>query len=193
MTTLRVDVIDSSTPLLAVRRLVEALGGVGAWEPISREAFGQRTKHIAASTTGAGVEAMASIARDLKQLWPPELIVVIDRHHHLDEASWSVVRAVATTLQAAPKGRRLVLTGRQPSVGTNALQLELGPLDTTDVREIVIDASDQPLSDADLDAIVAAAGWIAIACSRSWPGSARDPTFRHLGGAGCQPNRPAPR
>ncbi len=48
VTTLQVDVIDSSTPLLAVRRLVEALGGVGAWESISLEAFGRRTKHIAA-------------------------------------------------------------------------------------------------------------------------------------------------
>ena len=48
VTTLRVDVIDSSTPLLAARRLVEALGGVGAWESISLEAFGRRTKHIAA-------------------------------------------------------------------------------------------------------------------------------------------------
>ena len=64
-TTLRVNVVDSSTPLLAVRRLAEALGGVGAWESISLAAFGRRTKHIAATTAGAGVEAMASIASDL--------------------------------------------------------------------------------------------------------------------------------
>ncbi len=183
VTTLRVDVIDSSTPLLAVRRLVEALGGVGAWESISLQAFGRRTKHIAATTTGAGVEAIASIARDLAQLWPPELIVVIDGHHHLDEASWSVVRAVATTLQATPQGRRLVMTGRQPSVGTNALQLELGPLDATDVRKVVIDASDRPLSDADLDAIVdAAAGspLLAQGLARLGPRSDLPPTLEAL-------------
>lgn len=183
VTTLRVDVIDSSTPLLAARRLVEALGGVGAWESISLDAFGRRTKHIAATTIEAGVEAIASIASRIARLWPPELIVVIDGHHHLDEASWSVIRAVATELQATPQGRRLVMTGRQASVGTSALQLELGPLDSTDVRDVVIDASDRPLSDADLNAIVRAAAGsplLAQGLARLGPRSVLPPTLEAL-------------
>jgi class 3 adenylate cyclase/tetratricopeptide (TPR) repeat protein len=183
VTTLQVNVIDSSTPLLAVRRLAEALGGVGAWESISLAAFGRRTKHMTATTTGAGVEAVAGIARDFAQLWPPELIVVIDGHHHLDEASWSVIRALATTLQSTPQGRRLVVTGRQPNIGTNALQLEVGPLDADDVRKIVIDASDRPLSDADLDAIVRAAAGsplLAQGLARLGPRSELPPTLEAL-------------
>ena len=154
---LQVDVIDRSTPLLAARRLTEMLGGIGAWEPISTGAFGRRTKQTAVATEAAGVEATASIAEAVMRLWPPEFVVVIDGHHHLDEASWSVIRAMAATLQSNPLGRRLVTTGRQPSAGTNASQVELAALDSSDVRQIVIDASDRPLSDADLESIVAAA------------------------------------
>ena len=136
-----------------------------------------------AATTEAGVEATAGIARDVAQLWPPELVVVIDGHHHLDEASWSVIRALTTTLQSTPLGRRLVMTGRQPSIGTNALQLQLGPLDAGDVRRIVIDASDRPLSDADLVAIVdAAAGspLLAQELARLGPRSDLPPTLEAL-------------
>ena len=183
VTTLRVDVIDSSTPLLAVRRLVEALGGVGAWESTRGMHSGIARSTLRLTTTGAGVEATASIARDLEQLWPPELVVVIDGHHHLDEASWSVIRAVATTLQATPQGRRLVLTGRRPTIGTNAVQLEVGPLDASDVRKIVIDASDRPLSDADLVALVdTAAGspLLAQELARLGPRSDLPPTLEAL-------------
>ncbi len=183
VTTLAVSVIDRSTPLLAVRRLAEMLGGVGAWETISTGAFGRRTKHMTAANPGAGVEATASIASDIARLWSPDLTVVIDGHHHLDEASWSVIRALTTTLQSTPLGRRLVMTGRRPSVGTSALQLQLGPLAPNDVRQVVIDASDRPLSDADLDAIVdAAAGspLFAQGLSRLGPRSDLPPTLEAL-------------
>ena len=187
VTSLTASVIDSSSPLLAARRLVEALGGVGAWETISAGAFGRRTEHTAEATTivraGAGVEATASIANEIAQLWPGDVTVVIDGHHHLDEASWSVIRALATTLQSTPLGRRLVMTGRRPSVGTNALQLQLGPLAPNDVRQVVIDASDRPLSDADLDAIVdASAGspLFAQGLARLGPRSDLPPTLEAL-------------
>ena len=189
VTSLTASVIDRSSPLLAARRLVEALGGVGAWATISAGAFGRHTEHTAAATAivragaGAGVEATASIANDIAQLWPRDVTVVIDGHHHLDEASWSVIRALATTLQSTPLGRRLVMTGRAPSVGTNALQLQLGPLASNDVRQVVIDASDRPLSDADLDAIVdAAAGspLFAQGLARLGPRSDLPPTLEAL-------------
>jgi tetratricopeptide (TPR) repeat protein len=110
-------------------------------------------------------------------------MVVIDGHHHLDEASWSVIRAIATTLQSTPLGRQLVTTGRQPSVGTRASKVELAALDASDVRQIVIDASDRPLPDADLDAIVAAAGGsplLARELARLGPRSDLPPTLEAL-------------
>jgi len=187
VTSLTASVIDSSSPLLAARRLVDALGGVGAWETISAGAFGRHTEHTAAATAivraGAGIEATASIANDIAQLWPGDVTMVIDGHHHLDEASWSVIRALATTLQSTPLGRRLVMTGRAPSVGTNALQLQLGPLAPSDVRQVVIDASDRPLSDADLDAIVGAAAGsplFAQGLARLGPRSDLPPTLEAL-------------
>ena len=187
VTSLTASVIDSSSPLLAARRLVEALGGIGAWETISAGAFGRHTENRAAATpivgSGAGVEATASVANDIAQLWPRDVTVVIDGHHHLDEASWSVIRALATTLQSTPLGRRLVMTGRAPSAGITALQLKLGPLASNDVRQVVIDASDRPLSDADLDAIVdAAAGspLFAQGLARLGPRSDLPPTLEAL-------------
>ncbi len=126
---------------------------------------------------------MARIAGDILELWPAEHIVVIDGSHLLDEASASVVKALAATLQANIRGRRLVITGREPSYGINAVQIELAPLAARDVRQIVLDASDLPLSDADLEAIVAAAGGsplFARELARLGPRSELPPTLEAL-------------
>ncbi len=129
------EVADRGTPFSTARRIVERLGGVcpaaDSVDPIGWAA-------AAASEIGRMSTAAA---------------VVVERSHHADEASLATIRALAVVLPDT--GGRVTVVGREQVAGGACLRL--GPLGDDDIRALAIDASERPLSDAELERIVARA------------------------------------
>lgn len=127
------EVADRGTPFSTMRRIVERLGGL--WPAASSG------DPIGLATTVASEVGRASLAAGT---------LVVERSHHADEASLAALRALTVVL--ADSGGRAIVVGRHRVTGAECLRL--GPLDDTDVRAIAIDASQRPLSDAELERIV---------------------------------------
>lgn len=144
---------DRSSPLATLRRLVEALGGAQAWAEVQLAAFGARTRHTPAPSIDTGLAAIAAVARGVEKCWADGAAVVIESTHHLDEASRRVLEVLAVGVHDEPRGRLLALTGRTRCLASGAV-VELAPLSAEAVRQIAIDASLTPLSDAAIDSIV---------------------------------------
>jgi class 3 adenylate cyclase/tetratricopeptide (TPR) repeat protein len=84
----------------------------------------------------------------------PAAVLVIRRSQHVDGATQSVLRGLATVV--SDSGGRVVVCGRAPIVDRSSAVV-LGPLAAGDLRDVAVGASLRPLSDAELDEIVSRA------------------------------------
>jgi len=75
----------------------------------------------------------------------------------MDEATEAVLAVTASVLRTNGDGRRLLLAGRSGRAQLGAATVELARLNDAATRRVVIDAAPLPLSDAQIDIIVAAA------------------------------------
>ncbi len=130
------EVADRGTPFATARRVVLRLGGV--WP-------------AASSVDPIGLAS--AVAAEIGRVSAGGATLVVERTHHADEASLATFRALAVVLPET--GGRVTVVGREPVAGGRCLRL--GPLDDVDIRAIAIDASQRPLSDAELERIVARA------------------------------------
>jgi class 3 adenylate cyclase/tetratricopeptide (TPR) repeat protein len=135
---------DRGTALAVARRMLRVLGATD--ELVSK------------STDPAAVIDLAVLA--IAEQWrsgllPDGLVLVVDRVHHADEASVAVLRGLSVVL--AEVGGRIIIVGRS-KIPDDESAIEIGPLNYPNVRQLCIDASLRPLSDAELEAIVARCG-----------------------------------
>jgi len=153
-------VADRSAPLRTLRRIVEDLGGENAWrvldDELKRDAD-SATSDAATTTAHRWVEMIDAISHRVIACWPKDALLAIDNADSMDEATDAVLAVTASVLRTNGDGRRLLLAGGSPRTQLGAAIVVLARLDDAATRQVVIDAAPQPLSDAQIDAIVAAA------------------------------------
>jgi class 3 adenylate cyclase len=135
---------DPGTALAVARRILRALGA--------------SDDLVSDSIDPAAVIDVAVLA--ITERWtsgalPAGFVLVVDRVHHVDEASVAVLRGLSVTL--AGVDGRIVVAGRSTIVDDEPTVV-LGPLGYPNIRQLCIDASLRPLSDAELEAIVGRCG-----------------------------------
>jgi tetratricopeptide (TPR) repeat protein len=156
--TVTATVRSNTRPLGAVRLLVDAIAGPSAWPGLVPEVFGVDDT---AQKIGDGLAVIARLVNRVLGQWQLDTTIVIDHSQHLDEASRSVVRGLASAIAGdSQKSRRLIVTGRTALLDGTVPQVELGPLAPEHARSIVTDSLKIPRSDADVDALVRSAAGI---------------------------------
>jgi len=152
-------VADGAAPLRTLRRVVEDLGGEDAWRALD-EALMRGASSATSDTAVAAhgwVEMIEAISHRLIACWPKDALLAIDNADSMDEATDAVLAVTASVLRTNGDGRRLLLAGRSPNADLGAATVVLERLDDAATRRVVIDAAPLPLSDAQIDAIVATA------------------------------------
>ena len=153
-------VADRAAPLRTLRRVVEQLGGDDAWRALDDELLrgvGSATSDTTPTSANGWVGVIDAISDRVIACWPSDALVAIDNADSMDEASGAVLAIAASVLRTNGDGRRLLLAGRSPRADRGAATVVLDRLDDEATRRVVIDAASMPLSDAQIDAIVAAA------------------------------------
>ena len=179
-------VADRAAPLRTLRRIVEHLGGDDAWRSLDTDLLrvaGPATSDAAAASARRWVEMIDAISRRVIACWPMDALLAIDNGDSMDEATDAVLAVIASVLRTNGDGRRLLLVGRSPRADMGAATVMLARLDDDATRRVVIDAAPLPLSDAQIDAIVAAASGnpvFAIELAGSPAGSELRPSIESL-------------